>query len=202
MSGQPARRRRIETEQVGNVTVARFADRRVLREEAIIESGDDLFRLVDELGSRKVVLDFGTVEFMSSAMLGKIITLYRKVQTVGGKLVMCWISNDILDIFKLVKLDRLFTIAGPGFATTDAVIAEFFGNPHRPATFPPEWCTDTVALLAKQIHEVREFSAMPILADALQDAGCDNEDILNHCRDPKQVHVHNCWVLELVLGKK
>jgi hypothetical protein len=42
---------------------------------------------------------------------------------------------------------------------------------------------------------------MPILADALQDAGCDNEDILNHCRDPKQVHVRGCWVVDLVLGK-
>jgi hypothetical protein len=42
---------------------------------------------------------------------------------------------------------------------------------------------------------------MPILADALQDAGCDNEDILNHCRDANVTHVRGCWVVDLVLGK-
>jgi hypothetical protein len=43
---------------------------------------------------------------------------------------------------------------------------------------------------------------MPILADALQDAGCDNEDILNHCRDAKQTHIRGCWVVDVVLGKE
>jgi hypothetical protein len=42
---------------------------------------------------------------------------------------------------------------------------------------------------------------MPILADALQDAGCDNEDVLTHSRDPKGVHARRCWVVDLVLGK-
>ncbi|HVL11991.1 MAG TPA: hypothetical protein VM529_05470 [Gemmata sp.] len=48
----------------------------------------------------------------------------------------------------------------------------------------------------------RDFSPMPILADALQDAGCDSADILDHCRGPKQVHVRGCWVVDLVLGKE
>jgi hypothetical protein len=43
---------------------------------------------------------------------------------------------------------------------------------------------------------------MPILADALQDAGCDHDDILNHCRDANAMHVRGCWVVDLVLGKK
>jgi hypothetical protein len=47
--------------------------------------------------------------------------------------------------------------------------------------------------------ESREFSAAPILADALQDAGCDREDVLNHLRDPAAVHCRGCWVLDLVL---
>jgi hypothetical protein len=42
---------------------------------------------------------------------------------------------------------------------------------------------------------------MPILADALQDAGCDNTDILNHCRDANAPHVRGCWVVDLLLGK-
>ena len=51
------------------------------------------------------------------------------------------------------------------------------------------------------MYESRDFAAMPILADALQDAGCDNPDLLAHCRDPQQVHVRGCWVVDLVLGK-
>jgi hypothetical protein len=42
---------------------------------------------------------------------------------------------------------------------------------------------------------------MPILADAMQDAGCEDAAILGHCRDPQQVHVRGCWVVDLVLGK-
>lgn len=75
------------------------------------------------------------------------------------------------------------------------------GNPFRPITFSPSWRTDTALALARQMYESREFSPMPILADALQDAGCDNDDILSHCRDANQVHVRGCWVVDLVLGK-
>jgi hypothetical protein len=76
-----------------------------------------------------------------------------------------------------------------------------FGNPYHPVIFSPEWRTDTAISLARQMYETREFSAMPILADALQDAGCDNDDILDHCRDPGP-HVRGCWVIDLVLEKK
>ncbi|MBP3958607.1 hypothetical protein J8F10_25440 [Gemmata sp. G18] len=52
------------------------------------------------------------------------------------------------------------------------------------------------------MYESRDFSAMPILADALQDAGCDNADILSHCRDTSLTHVRGCWVVDLALGKQ
>jgi hypothetical protein len=82
------------------------------------------------------------------------------------------------------------------------LLRDIFGNPFRPITFSPEWRTDTAVALAQRMYESREFSAMPILADALQDAGCDNTDILSHCRDTSQVHVRGCWVVDLVLGKQ
>ena len=81
------------------------------------------------------------------------------------------------------------------------IIRDIFGNPFRPTAFSLEWRTDSAVSLAKQMYDSREFGAMPILADALQDAGCDNDDILNHCRDANQVHVRGCWVVDLVLGK-
>jgi len=86
----------------------------------------------------------------------------------------------------------------PGSIT---LLRDIFGNPFHPVEFDLQWRTDTALSLAKQMYESRDFSAMPILADALQDAGCDNEEVLNHCRDTKQVHVRGCWVVDLVLGK-
>jgi hypothetical protein len=57
-------------------------------------------------------------------------------------------------------------------------------------------------LLAQGIYDDKAFDRMPILADALQDAGCDSDDLLNHCRDTSLTHVRGCWVLDLVLGKE
>jgi len=82
----------------------------------------------------------------------------------------------------------------------DTLALPEFGNPFRPVAFSPEWRTSTAVALATQMHESRDFGAMPILADALQDAGCDNDDILNHCRGDGP-HVRGCWVVDLVLGK-
>lgn len=78
---------------------------------------------------------------------------------------------------------------------------DIFGNPFRPVSFATEWRTDTTVPLARQMYDSRDFTAMPILADALQDAGCENESILDHCRGPGP-HVRGCWVVDLVLGKK
>src|SRR4026209_1220102 len=111
MASQPARRRRLEVEDIGDIAVVNFVDKKILDEQNIQMIGDDLFRLVDELGRRKVLLNFGNVEFMSSAALGKLITLHRKLQAVQGKLVLCKIAKDILDVFKITKLDKILTIA-------------------------------------------------------------------------------------------
>jgi hypothetical protein len=80
-------------------------------------------------------------------------------------------------------------------------IRDIFGNPFRPVTLSPSWRTDTALSLARQMYESRNFSAMPILADALQDAGSDSADILDHCRGPGS-HVRGCWVVDVVLGKE
>jgi anti-sigma B factor antagonist len=109
MSQQP-RRRRLEVEDSGDVSVVHFVDKKILDEQNIQMIGDDLFRLVDELGRRKILLNFGNVEFLSSAALGKLITMNRKVQAVRGKLVLCNISKEIREVFEITKLDKLFTI--------------------------------------------------------------------------------------------
>jgi hypothetical protein len=90
------------------------------------------------------------------------------------------------------------------------LLRDIFGNPFRTVAFSPAWRTDTAIALAKQMYESRDFSAMPILADALQDAGCDSAanplpsrggNLLDHCRGPGP-HVRGCWVADLVLDKQ
>lgn len=73
----------------------------------------------------------------------------------------------------------------------------------RPITIDPGWLSwndGTIPKLAQSIYDKRAFDRMPILADALEEAGCDDADILQHCRQPSE-HVRGCWVLDLLLGK-
>lgn len=81
------------------------------------------------------------------------------------------------------------------------LLREVRGNPYRPVALLPSWRTCDVSLLAQNIYDTRDFSALPILADALQDAGCNSDELLNHLRDPNAPHVRGCWALDLVLGK-
>jgi hypothetical protein len=79
-------------------------------------------------------------------------------------------------------------------------LREIVGNPFRPVAFSPSWRTSTTIALARQVYETREFTAMPILADALQDAGCETAAVLQHCRGDYS-HVRGCWVIDQVFGK-
>lgn len=75
------------------------------------------------------------------------------------------------------------------------------GNPFRPGTFNPVWQTPEVVALSKAIYDERSFDRLPVLADVLEEAGCQAPQILGHCRQPG-VHARGCWVLDLVLGRK
>ncbi|HUR52996.1 MAG TPA: hypothetical protein VMZ71_02615 [Gemmataceae bacterium] len=87
------------------------------------------------------------------------------------------------------------------------LLREVVGNPFTPPRFEKAWRTSTVKSLAKGIFEERAFDRMPILADALLDADCDEEAVLRHCRGteigPKEppLHVRGCWVIELALNR-
>ena len=79
------------------------------------------------------------------------------------------------------------------------LVRDIFANPFRPVSADPAWLTSTVVQLAAGIYTDRAFDRLPILADALQDAGCDNADLLDHCRGPGP-HARGCWVVDLILG--
>ena len=76
-----------------------------------------------------------------------------------------------------------------------------FANPFRPVTCDPAWRTPTATGLAHGIYAERAFDRLPILADALQDAGCQDAAILNHC-GAAGPHARGCWVVDLLLGKR
>ena len=109
MSSQP-RRSRLEVEHIGDVAVVNFKDKKILDEQAIQTIGEQLFNLVDTDGCKKLLLNFQNVEYLSSAALGKLITLNKKIQAVGGRLVLCEISPQIYEVFEITKLDKFFTI--------------------------------------------------------------------------------------------
>lgn len=78
---------------------------------------------------------------------------------------------------------------------------DIVGNPFRPRAVDPDWNTTTVVQLAQAIYDDRTFDHLPILADALEEAGCTDATILEHCRGPGP-HVRGCWVVDLLLGKE
>jgi hypothetical protein len=85
-------------------------------------------------------------------------------------------------------------------AQTDLLRCIFGPLSTRPVTLDPSWLTSTVTALAQAIYADRAFDRLPILADALEDADCTNQDILSHCRSGGE-HVRGCWVVDLLLGR-
>jgi anti-sigma B factor antagonist len=102
--------RRLDIDEVGDVTVARFIDKKILDENNIQIIGNQLFGLVEEDGRKKIVLDFTNVEYLSSAALGKLITMDKKVKASGGKLRLCNIRKDIYEVFAITRLNKVFDI--------------------------------------------------------------------------------------------
>jgi len=82
------------------------------------------------------------------------------------------------------------------------LLRDILGNPFRPAVMKREWVVAndrSVEAVARAIYQDRAFDRMPILGDALEDADCDDETILAHCRGPGP-HVRGCWVVDMLLG--
>jgi hypothetical protein len=122
-------------------------------------------------------------------------------------MAVAWLASQNAEASALSYGNAALALEGVNIADETArqceMLRDIFGNPFRkPPKFDKRWRTDTAVSLARQMYDSRDFGAMPILADALQDAGCEEPAILDHCRDPKQVHVRGCWVTDLVLGKQ
>ena len=102
--------RRVDVNQVGDVTVVRFRDHKIVEDISIQELGTEMFQLVEVENREKIVLNFSAVDFLSSAALGKLITLDKKMKAHGGVLKLSNIRPEIYEVFTITRLNRLFDI--------------------------------------------------------------------------------------------
>ncbi|MDO4627921.1 MAG: STAS domain-containing protein [Planctomycetia bacterium] len=102
--------RHISTNIVDDICVVHLLDNRIVDDINIYELGMELFALVEQNGYSKILLNFSSVGFLSSAALGKLIMLYKKVTIRNGVLKLCNIAPDIRELFTMMNLDRIFSI--------------------------------------------------------------------------------------------
>lgn len=94
----------------GDVAMARFVDRKIIDAANIQELGDELFSLVEKDQKKILILNFATVEFLSSAALNKLIILDKKLKGLGGKMRLCNLRPEIYEVFAITRLNQVFEI--------------------------------------------------------------------------------------------
>jgi hypothetical protein len=123
-----------------------------------------------------------------------------------------WLDTGGFPVFRIVLGVDDAPVIAAGFCDNysdericqAAIMRDIFGNPFHQVIIEPAWLASdncTIPKLVQAIYEERAFDRLPILADALEDAGCDNANILEHCRKPGE-HAKGCWVVDLLLGKQ
>ncbi len=102
--------------------------------------------------------------------------------------------------WKVCRSDEAARLAAAAYPDADvaALLREIVGNLWKPVTLAPSWLTPPVLALARDAYESRDFSALPVLWDALSEAGCQDERIRLHCLEP--LHVRGCWLIDLLTG--
>ncbi|MCA9205713.1 MAG: STAS domain-containing protein [Pirellulaceae bacterium] len=101
---------RIVISEVGEVTIVRFVDRKIIDADKIQQLGNELLHLVEVDGRRSLLLNFVGVEFLSSAALNMLVVLDRKVRSAGGRWKICNLRPEIHEVFVITRLVRMFDI--------------------------------------------------------------------------------------------
>jgi anti-anti-sigma factor len=152
-------------------------------------------RILEEAGRAgrtRLYVDCEQIGSIGSGGLAGLVRLHRVASGCGNRLVLCRVPPLLQEVFNLTKLDQIFDLrseAAPGSEWRWADAAWSGRN------------EGAVPRIAQEIRETGTFDCMPILADALEDAGCTNLDILSHCRGPG-AHRRGCWVLDTLLRKQ
>jgi hypothetical protein len=170
----------------------------------------DLIELVEEVADG--VASRASLLKIRSTLRGKGKPVYGGVSSGWtGIDYLLWCSaspNIIAGVMKYngawfwaVEDSRLLPDGVHPSSAFSAMMREVLANPFRPVTLDPAWRTPAVLQLAQTIYDDRAFDRLPILADALEEAGCASREVLDHCRGPAP-HVRGCWPLDLILNKQ
>lgn len=106
---------------IRDVTIVNFQDASILDTAQVESIGEELYDLIDNKGRKKLVLDFGKVQFLSSSALGVLITLQKKAMANKGQVVLCALRKDLMKLFEMTKLTKMFTFA----ADEDKALAHY-----------------------------------------------------------------------------
>lgn len=93
-----------------DVAVVRFATSRILDQSNVQQLGEELDALIDQHDMDRIILNFENVSYMSSAVMGKLVSLLKRVQAAGGELKLCSIEDSIYEIFEIMRFDKMFDI--------------------------------------------------------------------------------------------
>jgi anti-sigma B factor antagonist len=115
--------RLLDIEQQGGITIVRFAQSQVLDQSNVNELGNELMDLVEQRHRTRLLINFSKVEYLTSAVLGKLIALHKKIQELNGELKLCGIRPSIYEVFKITKLNKVFEI----FDDEDQALSSFRG---------------------------------------------------------------------------
>jgi anti-sigma B factor antagonist len=106
-----------------NVGVVSFRTSRILDQSNVMQLGVELEALLTQYKLTKIVVNFANVHYMSSAVMGKLVSLHKQVAAAGGELRLCCIADSIFEIFKIMRFDKLFRIRN----TEDEAVIELIG---------------------------------------------------------------------------
>ena len=101
---------RISVDYFGNATIVSFIDEKILEEQDIKVLQDTIMSIIEQSEHTKLILDFGNVRFLSSAVLGLLIRISKRIYEHGGQLRLCNIDQKIFEIFKITRLTKTFDI--------------------------------------------------------------------------------------------
>jgi len=111
---------RLRVRHQDDVTIVEFTDRNILDEANIAQIGDEIGELVDVQSNPKILISFANVEHLSSAALGALITINTKIKDKDGQLRLANLNEQIIEVFKITRLDRLFSIQPSTEAALDS----------------------------------------------------------------------------------
>jgi hypothetical protein len=157
--------------------------------------------------SQATLTDLRTVEDAANALsrqLDGILAFANATSTIASDVFHSWhaikVADTCLDVFQRVHWPE-------EHQWQSHILRDIFGNPFRPIALHPSWLTPTVTSLAQAVYDERHLPSgtfdnqrMAVLGDALEEAGCDSADVLDHCRGNGD-HERGCWVVDAVLRK-